>query len=95
MIMLTRYFGALFDYPGPKPTDGGSASLQTAFEIVFGLLGSISLIVIIYSGLRLVASRGNPDAIGKLRGTLIYAAVGLVVALTAGGIIRFVLNSLN
>lgn len=95
-MIIAKYFGELlFDYPVPKPTDGGNASLQTALTIVFGLLGSISLIVIIYSGLRLLASRGNPDAIGKLRGTLIYAAIGLIVALTAGGIIRFVIDRLN
>lgn len=87
-----KILAAIIEYPGPKPTDDGNASLQTALTIVFGMLGAISLIVIIYSGIRLTASRGNPDAIGKLRGTLIYAAIGLIVALTAGGIISFVLG---
>lgn len=89
-----KILAAIIEYPqnAYKPTDGGDASLQTALTITFGVLGSISLIVIIISGIRLTASQGNPDAIGKLKGTLIYAAVGLIISLTAGGIISFVLG---
>ena len=79
----------------PKPTDGGSDALTTALNIAFGVLGTISLIVIIVSGIRLMTSGGNPDAIGKLRNTLIYAAIGFFVALTAAGILNLVLGQLG
>ena len=93
---MLKYLAQLnLTYPGPKPTDGGSDALNTALNITFGILGSISLIVIIISGIRLMTSGGNPDAIGKLRNTLIYAAIGLVVALTAAGILNLVLGRLG
>jgi len=92
---MLKIFAQIFEYPGPTPTDGGSGSLNTALNIAFGVLGSISLIVIIISGIRLMTSGGNPDAIGKLRNTLIYAAIGLVVALTAAGILNLVLGRLG
>jgi hypothetical protein len=82
-------------YPGPTPTDGGANVLDVALGILFGMLGAISTIIIIYAGIRLILSRGNPDAIGKLRSTLIYAAVGLLVALTATGILNFAAGRLG
>lgn len=87
---MKTIFAQTFTYPGPKPTDGGSGAYATILGLVFGMLGAISLIIIIYAGIRLMLSRGNPDAIGKLRGTLIYAAIGLMIALTAGGILNLV-----
>lgn len=83
------------EYPGPKLTDGGSGAFNTGLNIAFGILGSISLIVIIISGIRLIASAGNPDAIGKLRSTLIYAAIGLIVSLSAAAILNLVLGRLG
>lgn len=92
MIKFIHMFAA-YKWPGPEP-DAGSV-YSNALNILFGSLGAVSLIVIIYASIRLVLSRGNPEAIGKLRGTLIYAALGLFVALTAGGIIRFALNQVG
>lgn len=92
---MNNFAAQLFTYPGPTPTDGGSGALDTALGIVFGMLGAISVIVIIYAGIRLMLSKGNPDAIGKLRSTLIYAAIGLFVALTATGILNFAAGRLG
>lgn len=93
MASNTHQFLAAFLFNNPFPNVGdGSSSLQKAMTLIFGALGTVSIIVIIYSGIRLSASRGNPDAIGKLRGTIIYAAIGLFIAISAGAIIDFVLG---
>lgn len=88
-----NFLAQLFQYTGPKAFgEGGSGTLTAIFAIAFGVLGAISLIVIVISGMRLTLSRGNPEALGKLRGTIIYAAVGLAVALGATAIIQFVIE---
>lgn len=86
-------FAQLFTYNGPRALgNGGSGTLAAILSIAFGVLGGISLLVIVISGMRLTLSRGNPDALAKLRSTIIYAAVGLAVALSATAIIQFVVN---
>jgi hypothetical protein len=88
-----KYIAELFTYNGPRALGGdGSDTLAELLSIAFGVLGGISLIVIVISGLRLTISRGSPDALAKLRSTIIYAAVGLGVAISATAIIQFVVN---
>lgn len=84
----------IFEYTGPRASGDGSKTLTAIFMIVFGVLGGISLIVLVISGLKFTLSRGNPEAIGKLRSTIIYAAVGLAVALGATALIQFVIKNL-
>jgi len=90
--MINIFAVGLFDYNGPQLSGDGSSSLTAIFTIAFGVLGGISLIVIVISGMRLTLSRGNPEALAKLRSTIIYAAVGLAVALGATAIIQFVIE---
>jgi hypothetical protein len=87
-------FAQLFKYIGPKALEesGKGSTLTAILSIAFGVLGGISLLVIVISGMRLTLSRGNPDALAKLRSTIIYAAVGLAVALGATAIIQFVVQ---
>lgn len=88
-----KYLAELFTYNGPRALGGGgSDTLAELLSIAFGVLGGISLIVIVIAGLRMTISRGSPDALAKLRNTIIYAAVGLGVAISATAIIQFVVN---
>lgn len=92
MSLPVAFSQIVFKNPFPTTGGDGSSSLQNAMTIIFGLLGVLSVVVIVYAGIKLSLSRGNPDAIGKLRSTLVYAAVGLVIAIGATGIIEFVLK---
>jgi len=69
-------------------------STQGIFEIVFGVMGSVAVIVILVSAIQLIISQGSPDAITKARNTLIYAAVGLAVAISAEIIVSAAINRL-
>ncbi|HEX4774871.1 MAG TPA: pilin [Candidatus Saccharimonadales bacterium] len=83
---------------------GGSCGLPTAqadqsaidniLQIVFGIVGALSLLMITVSGLRYILSDGSPEKTAKARGGLIYALVGLTIALTAEAIVTFVLKRL-
>jgi hypothetical protein len=68
--------------------------LKTILQIVFGIIGAIALLMIVVSGLRYILSGGNPDRISKAKDGIIFALIGLLVALTAEAIVSFVVKSL-
>lgn len=78
---------------GLPPIGANNASLQTILQIVFGLIGATALVIIIVGAIRLVASQGDPKAVATIRDTIIYASVGLAVALSAEAIVTFVLGN--
>lgn len=73
-------------------TDGGIFSTIT--EILLFILGAISVIMIIIGGLRYVISGGDSSAITAAKNTILYAIIGLVIAVLAYAVIDFVLEGL-
>ena len=61
---------------------------------MFGVAAALAVLIIIVAAIRLAASQGNPQEAAKARGAIIYAAVGLIIALSAEAIVTFVLNSI-
>ncbi|OGH15728.1 MAG: hypothetical protein A3C22_00830 [Candidatus Levybacteria bacterium RIFCSPHIGHO2_02_FULL_37_10] len=52
--------------------------VKSVFSLVLGLSGGIALILIIFSGYKLIASQGNPEKTTAARDQLISAIVGLL-----------------
>ena len=52
-------------------------------RVMLILLGSVAVIVIIYSGFRYITSSGDAARVSAAKNTLTYAVVGLVVAIFA------------
>jgi len=80
--------------PNSGGGDAPTAYLPTILQIVFGVIGSISLLVIVISGMRYVVASGEPAAVAKARSTIIYAVVGLAVALSGFSIVTFVVKGI-
>lgn len=77
------------------PTDTSSGQITQILQIAFGVIGVIAVIIIIIGGIQLMTSLGgNPEAAKKARNTVVYAALGLVIAISAELIVTFVLNKL-
>ena len=72
---------------------GQTGIFRTITNVLLFVLGAISVIMIIIGGLRYVVSGGNATAVTAAKNTILYAIVGVVVALLAYAIINFVLNS--
>jgi hypothetical protein len=72
--------------------NAGQSQINTIVNIVFGIAGSLALLFIVIGGLRYVLSQGDPNAVATAKNTVIYALVGLVVTITAYGIVAFVIN---
>lgn len=65
--------------------------VKTGANILLFIIGSIAVIMIIFSGFLYLTSMGDPSNVKKAKDTLLYSIVGLVVALLAGAIVNFVL----
>ncbi len=59
------------------------------------VLGSLSVIMIIYGGITYTISAGDAKKVEQAKNTILYSIIGLVVALAAGAIVNFVLNALG
>ena len=86
---------------GVKAVGGGecdgdalSAFLKRIVNILLFLVGTISVIVIIIGGIRYVTSGGDQAQITGAKNTILYAVIGVVVAVMAYAIVNFVLGSL-
>ncbi|HET9098140.1 MAG TPA: pilin [Candidatus Saccharimonadales bacterium] len=72
----------------------GSGEVQTVLNILFGIIGALSILMIVIAGLRFITGQGNPQEISKARSTIIYALVGLIISLAAVSIVNLAVNKL-
>jgi hypothetical protein len=72
---------------------GQTGIFKTITNVLLFILGAVSVIMIIIGGLRYVVSGGNATAVTAAKNTILYAIVGVIVALLAYAIINFVLTS--
>lgn len=68
------------------------ANLAIAMQLVFGIIGAVAVIVIIIGALSMVTAQGEPQKVAKARQTVIFAVVGLAVAVSAEAIVTFTLG---
>lgn len=71
------------------------ANVQTGFAILFGIIGAVAVIVIIIAAINLATAEGNPEKISVAKRAIIYAAIGLVIAISAEIIIFTLLGKLG
>ncbi|HEX3081687.1 MAG TPA: hypothetical protein VHQ86_00365 [Candidatus Saccharimonadia bacterium] len=64
--------------------------LKSAANVLTFLVGSVSVLMIIYGGFRYVISRGDSSQIKVAKDTILYAVVGVIVAIVAFAIVNFV-----
>ncbi len=70
-----------------------SDTIPSILSVVFGVLGLICVIVITIAGLQYVLSGGDPQKTAKAKNTILYAVIGLAVAISAFAIVRFVFDN--
>jgi hypothetical protein len=72
----------------------GNNTVHTIFSLVFGIIGAVAVLFMVISGIRLVLSAGDPNALENARNTLLYSSIGLVIAVSAELIVNFVVTRL-
>lgn len=91
--MWSQICGSLFC------TFGGSSGDQTVFALARKVtnftsmvIGGAAVAVVVYAGVRMIAAQGKDDQIAEARKIIIYALVGLALAIIAPAVITFVGN---
>lgn len=77
-----------------NPLLGEGGIITRAIEILTTVIGAVSVIVIIIGGFRYIVSSGDANAAKAARDTVLYAVIGLAVAVIARTAVVFVLKKL-
>ena len=75
----------------PSPAASG-AQFQHLLQVALGVFAVIAVLMIIISALNIVYAEGDSNKVAKARSSIIYALVGLVIAISAEIIVTFVVG---
>lgn len=88
---------------GPEKTtclfgtdDAGEKCLfNKIIDTALFLIGAISVVMLIYGGIRYTISGGKQESVTAAKNTILYAIVGIIIAMLAYAIIEFVVGVLG
>lgn len=72
--------------------EGDASIVNNIINIMLYAVGVLSVIMLIFGGFRYVVSGGQKEKVTDAKNTLLYAIVGLLIAIFANAIIQFVLG---
>ena len=76
------------------PTDV-NVVIKNVTNIMFFIIGAVSVIMLIYGGIRYTTSGGNVNSVTAAKNTVIYSIVGLVISILAYAIVNFVVTNIK
>lgn len=75
----------------PQAT-ASSSTLHNVLQIIIGTFAVVAVLMIVIAGLNIVTAGGDSAKVAKARGTIIFALVGLAVAIFADVIVSLVVG---
>ena len=69
-------------------------TIKSVGNILIFLTGAISVVMIIIGGVRYALSGGDQGTITSAKNTILYAVVGVIVAVAAYAVVNFVLSNI-
>ena len=78
----------------PDELFGTGGIFTTIINIILFIVGILSVIMLIYGGIRYATSAGESGRVTSAKNTVLYAIVGLIVAILAYAIVNFVITGL-
>ena len=76
---------------------GGGGDINSVFkkvvEVLLFLIGAVSVIMIVVGGIKYTTSGGDSAQVTSAKNTIMYAVVGLIVALLGYAIVNFVVKA--
>lgn len=70
--------------------DNATSMITIVINILLFVIGIIAVIMIIVGGIRYTLSNGNASSTKEAKDTILYAVIGLIVAMMAYAIVNFV-----
>ena len=74
------------------PQDLANDVFKNIVNILLFIIGAVSVIMLIYGGIRYTTSGGNANSVTAAKNTIMYSIIGLVVAILAFAVVQFVVN---
>ena len=74
---------------------GSGGVVTTIINVMLFVIGILCVIMIIYGGIRYTISRGEDKEISNAKNTILYAVIGLVVAIVAYALVNWVFTSIG
>ena len=76
-----------------EPDANGNSLFKTVTNVLLFLIGAVSVIMLIIGGIRYTLSNGDSGQVTSAKNTILYAVIGIIVALLAYAIVNFVVSS--
>lgn len=79
---------------GLPTVSAGHDQLVQILQLVIGIIAAVAVLFVVIGGFRFVISEGDPQSTAKARSTIVYAVVGLIIAVSAEALVTFVLGKI-
>src|SRR3989339_1006283 len=79
--------------PYGKPVTDLRSNVRIALNVIFGFLGIVVIVMIVYGAFEWLTSMGSDDKVKKGRDTMLWAAVGAVAIAVAWTVTSFILHT--
>lgn len=79
----------------PTELIGDNGVFTRITNTVLLIIGLVSVVMLLYGGLRYIISGGDSKKVTEAKNTVLYAIIGLIVAILAYAIVNFVLNAIG
>ena len=79
--------------PYGKPVTDIRSNIRIALNVIFGFLGIVVIVMIVYGAFEWLTSMGSDDKVKKGRDTMLWAAVGAVAIAVAWTVTSFILHT--
>jgi len=74
---------------------GTNAIIPRVINLLLFIVGILAIIMLIYGGIRYVISGGNNERVKDAKNTILYAIVGLIVAILGYAIVNWVVANVG
>jgi hypothetical protein len=89
----------LFTSTTTKNAAGQTVVVNSVFhniaDTLIYIVGAVAVIMLIIGGLRYVISQGSSEAVKQAKDTILYAIIGIVVAILAYAVVNFVTHHVS
>jgi len=83
----------LFPKPSAVPqVQANSDLVASVMKVIFTTAGIVAVLIITIAAFQYVLSQGDPQKTTKAKNTILYAVVGLIVAIAGYSIVAFVIG---
>ena len=74
---------------------GSNGVVTTIINVMLFIIGILCVIMIIFGGIRYTTSNGEPDRVKGAKNTIVYAVVGLIVAMVSWALVNWVFTNIG